>query len=57
MRPTTQSPNIVQKGNEVYLQVAADDWYVYSLLEPPLGEGAMGTVYLAALAGLERRLR
>lgn len=46
MRPTTQSPNIVQKGNEVYLQVAADDWYVYSLLEPPLGEGAMGTVYL-----------
>lgn len=45
MRPTTPPPCIVQKGNEIYLQIA-DEWYVYSLKEPPLGEGAMGTVYL-----------
>lgn len=45
MRSTTPLPSIIQKGNEIYLQIA-DEWYVYSLKEPPLGEGAMGTVYM-----------
>lgn len=37
--------NIVQKGNDIFLRVD-EEWFTYNLMEPPLGEGAMGTVYL-----------
>lgn len=40
-----QQPPVVQKDNYVYILVN-DEWYVYNLAEPPLGAGAMGTVYL-----------
>lgn len=39
-----QSP-IIQKENHVYILIN-NEWYVYNLAEPPLGAGAMGTVYL-----------
>ena len=37
--------NIVQKGDEIYLCVNGE-WFFYNQTEPPLGAGAMGTVYL-----------
>lgn len=40
-----QQAPIVQRGNEVFLLVG-NRWFVYNLAEPPLGAGAMGTVYL-----------
>lgn len=39
------SQTIIQRGDLVYLLVNGD-WYAYSLREPPLGAGAMGTVFL-----------
>lgn len=36
---------IIQKENQVYILVN-NEWYMYNLAEPPLGTGAMGTVYL-----------
>ena len=46
-RSTPMKPNyrnIVQKGDEIYLCVNGE-WFFYNQTEPPLGAGAMGTVY------------
>lgn len=45
MRTMSRNPNIVQKGNDIYLCID-NEWFTYNLTERPLGEGAMGTVYL-----------
>lgn len=37
--------NIVVRGSEVNLLVG-NEWFMYNAAEPPLGAGAMGTVYL-----------
>lgn len=37
--------NVVYRGNEVDLKIG-DEWFGYNLNTKPLGEGAMGTVYL-----------
>lgn len=40
-------PNVVQKPNDPYLyMMVMGEWYCYNPLEPPLGSGAMGTVYM-----------
>ena len=45
--------NIVQKGDEIYLCINGE-WFFYNQTEPPLGAGAMGTVYLGRLVRLRR---
>jgi len=45
MNTNARKANIVQKDNLLYLRVE-NEWYCYDLLSTPLGEGAMGTVYL-----------
>ncbi len=40
-----QQATIIQRENQVYILVN-NEWYMYNLAEPPLGVGAMGTVYL-----------
>lgn len=45
--------NIVQKGDEIYLCVNGE-WFFYNQTEPPLGAGAMGTVYLGRSCQLRR---
>lgn len=45
MKSNTKNASIVQKGNEIFLKVG-EEWYCYDQTERPLGEGAMGTVYL-----------
>lgn len=40
-----QHSSVIQRDNQVYILVN-NEWYMYSLLEAPLGSGAMGTVYL-----------
>ena len=37
--------NVIYRGNEVDLKIG-DEWFGYDLGASPLGEGAMGTVYL-----------
>ena len=40
-------PNVVQKPNDPYLYLMVmGEWYCYNPSEPPLGSGAMGTVYM-----------
>lgn len=45
MKVNKKNASIVQKGNEIYLRVG-EEWYCYDRTERPLGEGAMGIVYL-----------
>lgn len=40
-----QAGNIQVKGREVFLRIGRD-WYHFDSSQPPLGAGAMGTVYL-----------
>lgn len=40
-----QQVTIIQRENLVYILVN-NGWYIYNVSEPPLGAGAMGTVYL-----------
>lgn len=40
-----KNANIIQKGNDIFLRVG-EEWFCYNQTEPPLGEGAMGIVYL-----------
>lgn len=45
MRQPANNPTVVQKGNDLFLRVD-DEWFTYNLMDEPLGEGAMGTVYV-----------
>ena len=47
--------NIVQKGDEIYLCVNGE-WFFYNQTEPPLGAGAMGTVYLGRSCQTQERV-
>ena len=40
-------PNIIQRPNDPFLYLfVMEEWYCYNPMDPPLGSGAMGTVYL-----------
>lgn len=57
-RSTPMKPNyrnIVQKGDEIYLCVNGE-WFFYNQTEPPLGAGAMGTVYLGRSCQTQERV-
>lgn len=45
MKTNTKNASIIQKGNEIFLRVG-EEWFCYNQTDQPLGEGAMGTVYL-----------
>ena len=58
-RSTPMKPNyrnIVQKGDEIYLCVNGE-WFFYNQTEPPLGAGAMGTVYLGRSCQTQERVQ
>lgn len=55
MKANTKNANIVQKGNEIYLRVG-EEWFCYNQTERPLGEGAMGIVYLGRSCQTKERV-
>ena len=43
--------NIKQKGSIVYLNTQQNGWFQFDISKPPIGSGAMGTVYLGHVYG------